>query len=84
MKLVCIDNIFRGERIPFTIGVVYESLPFTQHGGLYEIRANENPTGVSGWYQLLSDNGVVYNLSTSRFIKLDEWREVKIDKILSE
>ncbi len=82
MKLVCIDNIFSGERIPFTIGVVYDTIPFKHHGGLYEIRTgNENTTG---WYQLLSDNGVVYNLSTSRFIKLDEWREVKINKILSE
>ena len=71
MKVVCIDNIFRGERIPFTIGGVYE----TSGGKLEHLRNT---------YSVISDDGLLYNLSTSRFIKLGEWREIKIDKILSE
>lgn len=65
MKVVCINNIFRGEEIPFTIGKVYET-----NGG----RAAQ--------YSVISDDGMIYELSISRFIDLEEWREKQIDKIL--
>jgi hypothetical protein len=65
MKVVCINNIFRGEEIPFTIGKVYET-----------------KGGPAAQYSVMSDDGEFYNLSTSRFISLEEWREKQIDKIL--
>jgi hypothetical protein len=65
MKVVCINNIFRGEVIPFTIGKVYET--------------NGGP---AAQYSVMSDDGEFYNLSTSRFISLEEWREKQLDKIL--
>lgn len=65
MKVVCINNIFRGEVIPFTIGKVYET-----------------KGGPAAQYSIMSDDGMIYELSTSRFIDLEEWREKQIDKIL--
>lgn len=71
MKVVCINNIFRGEVIPFTIGKVYET-----KGVLSDLKLP------AAQYSIMSDNGMIYELSTSRFIDLEEWREKQIDKIL--
>jgi hypothetical protein len=71
MKVVCINNIFRGEEIPFTIGKVYET-----KGEVNQIN------GPAAQYSVMSDDGEFYNLSTSRFISLEEWREKQLDKIL--
>lgn len=72
MKVVCINNIFRGEVIPFTIGKVYETKG---------VSFSSLPLPDSQ-YSIMSDNGMIYELSTSRFIDLEEWREKQIDKIL--
>ncbi len=72
MKVVCIDNKpftsskLRGKEMPFTIGKVYET--------------NGGPT-LKGWYSVMSDDGELYNLSTSRFIKLEEWRDLQLEKL---
>lgn len=71
MKVVCINNIFRGEVIPFTIGKVYET-----KGVLSDLKLP------AAQYSIMSDDGMIYELSTSRFIDLEEWREKQIDKIL--
>ena len=70
MKVVCINNIFRGEVIPFTIGKVYET-----KGVLSDLKLP------AAQYSIMSDDGMIYELSTSRFIDLEEWREKQIDKI---
>ncbi len=72
MKVVCIDNIFRGERISFTIGGVYETVCSICVGG------------PAAQYSVISDDGVLYNLSTSRFIKLEEWRDLQLEKLVGD
>jgi subtilisin family serine protease len=42
----------------------------------------ETNGGPAAQYSIMSDDGMIYELSTSRFIDLEEWREKQLDKIL--
>ena len=71
MKVVLIDNQ------PFTSSKFGgKEIPFTI-GKVYETNG-----GPAAQYSVMSDVGELYNLSTSRFISLEEWREKQLDKIL--
>jgi|688.fasta_scaffold2100005_2 hypothetical protein len=66
MKVVCINNS----------KLRGKEIPFTI-GKVYETKG-----GPSAQYSIMSDDGMIYELSTSRFIDLEEWREKQLDKIL--
>jgi len=66
MKVVCIDNNIKGVSV----------LPFTI-GKVYETTG-----GPPAQYRIISDSGIPYNLSTWRFVTLEEWREMQLKKIL--
>ena len=84
MKVVCINNIFRGEEIPFTIGKVYETNGgrAAQYSVISERFYLDLKKPNEDQYTVISDDGMIYELSISRFIDLEEWREKQIDKIL--
>ncbi len=66
MKVVCINNS----------KLRGKEIPYTI-GKVYETNG-----GPAAQYLVMSDDGDFYNLSTSRFISLEEWREKQLDKIL--
>lgn len=66
MKVVCINNS----------KLRGKEIPYTI-GKVYETNG-----GPAAQYSVISDDGEFYNLSTSRFISLEEWREKQLDKIL--
>jgi hypothetical protein len=72
MNLVCIDNIEvtedSYEKLPLTIGKVYES----------------QETTYKGVYKIIADNGLVYLVDEKLFTTLQLWREYQIDLILNQ
>lgn len=51
-------------------------LPFTI-GKVYETTG-----GSPAQYRIISDTGISYDLSTGRFVTLEEWREMQLNNIL--
>jgi hypothetical protein len=79
MKVVCIDNELKrsSELVKpikltnLTIGKVYES-PIVGLPGMWSI---------IGRVAITCDDGIVRDYSTTRFIALEEWREIQLNKI---
>ena len=65
MMLVCINNTKRSHR----------EIPLTV-GKIYETDG-----GPPAEYSVICDDGVLRYFSTSRFITLDEWREMKLNDL---
>lgn len=66
MKIVCVDNI--GYESELTIGKTYDLISYSSR--------RFSP------YKVLNDLSQVYSFDKERFITLDEWREIQLDKIL--
>jgi hypothetical protein len=70
MKVVCINNkSFPSSKLRG------KEIPYTI-GKVYETNG-----GPAAQYSVMSDDGEFYNLSTSRFIKLEEWRDLQLEKL---
>ena len=71
-KIVCISN----KPIPGSSEIT-QSLT---EGKIYETTDNPSNNDVC----VINDKGIEVNYSSSRFIKLEEWRERKLNEILNE